>query len=119
MPWTSIAFVIGGLSLIGVPGTAGFISKWVLIDAALKLGWWPVAILIVASSLLAVIYVWRVVEILYMREPLSRTDIGEAPLSMLLPTWLLAAACVYFGLDASLTMSAGTKAAESLLLGGL
>ena len=119
MPWTSFAFVIGGLSLIGVPGTAGFISKWVLIDAALKLGWWPVAILIVASSLLAVIYVWRVVEILYMREPLSRTDIGEAPLSMLLPTWLLAAACVYFGLDASLTMSAGTKAAESLLLGGL
>jgi len=37
MPWTCAAFVIGGLSLIGVPGTAGFISKWLLIDAALKI----------------------------------------------------------------------------------
>ena len=48
MPWTSAAIVIGGLSLIGVPGTAGFISKWVLVQAALEKGWWPVALLIVA-----------------------------------------------------------------------
>ena len=119
MPWTSFAFVLGGLSLIGVPGTAGFISKWVLINASLELGWWPVALLIVASSLLAVIYVWRVVEILYLREPAKGKQVEEAPLSMLVPIWLLAAACIYFGFDASLTMSAGTKAAESLLIGGL
>ena len=35
MPLTSAAFVVGGLSLIGVPGTAGFISKWLLIEAVL------------------------------------------------------------------------------------
>jgi multicomponent Na+:H+ antiporter subunit D len=34
MPWTMAAFVLAGLSLIGVPGTAGFISKWLLISAA-------------------------------------------------------------------------------------
>ena len=36
MPWTFGAVVIGGLSLIGVPGTAGFISKWYLVLAALE-----------------------------------------------------------------------------------
>ena len=35
MPWTFAALVIAGLSLIGIPGTAGFISKWYLINAAL------------------------------------------------------------------------------------
>ena len=36
MPWTSAAFVICGVSLIGVPLTAGFTSKWVLVSAALS-----------------------------------------------------------------------------------
>ncbi|MEO1918296.1 MAG: monovalent cation/H+ antiporter subunit D family protein, partial [Paracoccaceae bacterium] len=73
MPWTSAAIVIGGLSLIGVPGTAGFISKWVLIEATIEKGWWPVSVLIVLSSLLAVIYVWRVIETLYLKAPLAGT----------------------------------------------
>ncbi|MBT8121440.1 MAG: monovalent cation/H+ antiporter subunit D family protein, partial [Gammaproteobacteria bacterium] len=36
MPWIFGAIVIGGLSLVGVPGTAGFISKWYLVTAALE-----------------------------------------------------------------------------------
>ena len=43
MPLTSLGIVLCGLSLIGVPGTAGFISKWYLILAALEKGqWWLV-----------------------------------------------------------------------------
>ena len=49
MPITGAAFVVAGLSLIGVPGTAGFVSKWFLIQAALEKGWWWMAMLIVAS----------------------------------------------------------------------
>jgi len=89
MPVSSAAFVVGGLSLIGVPGTAGFISKWVLMDAAFERGWWWVALLIVASSLLAVIYVWKIVEVLYF-QPVKDTGVREAPLSMLVPIWVLA-----------------------------
>ncbi|MBT6800392.1 MAG: monovalent cation/H+ antiporter subunit D family protein, partial [Rhodospirillales bacterium] len=44
MPWTMAAFVVGGLSLIGVPLTVGFISKWYLIVAALEAGYWPIAV---------------------------------------------------------------------------
>ncbi|MGZ8154540.1 MAG: monovalent cation/H+ antiporter subunit D family protein, partial [Burkholderiales bacterium] len=49
MPITSLGIVIGGLSLIGVPGTAGFVSKWYLVLAALEQGAWWLATLIVAS----------------------------------------------------------------------
>lgn len=118
MPWTSGAVVIGGLSLIGVPGTAGFISKWVLLEAVLEKGWWPVALLIAASSLLAVIYVWRVIEVLYLRAPAEgRTDAGEAPLSMVLPLWFMALACIWFGFDTGITIGAAQSAAEGLMSG--
>jgi len=115
MPWTSAAVVIAALSLIGVPGTAGFISKWVLVQAALEKGWWPVALLIVAASLLAVIYVWRMVEVLYMKPP--RIETTEVPLAMLAPIWFAALATIWFGLDTSTTLTAARAAAEGLLAG--
>jgi len=117
MPLTSAAMVIGGLSLIGVPGTAGFVSKWVLVQAALETGWWPVALMVVASSLLAVIYVWRGFEALYLRAPSAEIAGGDAPLSMLVPIWIMALACLYFGLHTDLTIGAAQTAAQGLLAG--
>ncbi|XXK31076.1 monovalent cation/H+ antiporter subunit D family protein [Rhodobacteraceae bacterium nBUS_24] len=117
MPWTSAAMVIAGMSLIGIPGTAGFISKWLLVQAALDAGWWPIAILIVASSLLAVIYVWRMIETLYLTESTAELQARQAPMSMLIPLWIMALACIYFGLDSDLTLSASRTAAEGLLAG--
>ena len=116
MPWTMAAFVVGGLGLIGVPLTAGFISKWYLILAALEAGMWPFAVLILLSSLLAVVYLWRVVEIAYFAPAAhDRAAVSEAPLSMLLPTWVLAAAGIYFGIDPSLPVGVARAAAMSLL----
>lgn len=118
MPWTSAAIVLSGLSLIGVPGTAGFISKWVLLQGALEKGWWPIAFLIVGSSLLAIIYVWKVVETLYLKPDLTRINVSEAPLALLVPTWILVIASIWFGIDADLTVTTARSAAESLLGGG-
>jgi multicomponent Na+:H+ antiporter subunit D len=119
MPWTAAGLVVAGLSLIGVPGTVGFVSKWYLVLAALERGWWWLAALVLASSLLAVAYVWRVVEACYLREPSTAlSGAREAPLSMLLPAWLLVAACVLFGLDTSSTVGLASQAAQ-ILLGGL
>ncbi|MBT8419275.1 MAG: monovalent cation/H+ antiporter subunit D family protein [Gammaproteobacteria bacterium] len=128
MPWTMAAFVAGGLSLIGVPMTAGFISKWYLISASLEKGLWPVVVVIIIASLLAVVYVWRVVEAAYFQPAAEKSSTGvtdtvikgreEAPLGMLIPIWALVAANIYFGLDASLTTGVARQAAETLL-GGL
>ncbi|MEX2582475.1 MAG: monovalent cation/H+ antiporter subunit D family protein [Gemmatimonadota bacterium] len=116
MPWTIAAFTLGGLSLIGVPLTVGFISKWYLIVAVLEIGWWPVALLIVISSLMAVIYIWRVVEAAYfLPSPEGRGAIREAPLSLLIPTWALVLANIYFGVDATLTAGVAGRAAAVLL----
>ena len=118
MPWTMAAFVVGGLSLIGVPLTVGFVSKWYLVQAALEQGNWPVAGVVLLGSLLAVVYVWRVVEVAYFSEPSPEAEIREAPLGLLVPTWALVLANLYFGIDASLTAGVATRAAE-VLLGGL
>ena len=118
MPWTSAAIVLSGLSLIGIPGTAGFVSKWVLLNAALEKGWWPVALLIVASSLIAVIYVWRLIETFYLQPAAPGLKVSEAPLSLLLPTWVLVLACIWFGFNAELTVEISRTAAEALLNGG-
>ncbi len=114
MPWTMAAFVVGGLSLIGVPATVGFISKWYLVLAALERDWWWLAFMIVASSLLAVLYIWRVVETAYFKAA-PAGHIKEAPLSLLLPTWILVAANIYFGINAVDTVNFAKRAADQLL----
>lgn len=117
MPLTMAAFVIGGLSLIGIPLTVGFISKWYLILGAIEAGWWPVAILIVATSLLAVLYIGRVVEVAYLQPAPEGRVVTEAPPSMLIPMWVLIVANIYFGIDASLTTSVAGTAARALIGG--
>jgi multicomponent Na+:H+ antiporter subunit D len=115
MPWTMGAFVAGGLSIIGVPLTVGFISKWYLILAALERDWWWLAALILLSSLLAIIYIWRVVEAAYLQEAPEGAPAGEAPLIMLVPTWVLVAANVYFGIDTRVSIGVAERAAASLM----
>ena len=117
MPWTMGAFLIGGLSLIGIPLTAGFLSKWYLVQAALGQGWWPVLVVVIVGSLLAVVYVWRVVEMAYLRRPIDSdaSAVREAPLSLLLPTWFLIGANLYFGIDTRLSVGIAGKAAAVLM----
>jgi len=118
MPWTMTAIVAGGLSLLGVPLTAGFISKWYLVQAAMQSDLWWLVILIALSSMLALVYVWRLVEALYFKEPAPGTEaVTEAPLSMLLPTLLLAGANIYFGVDTRVPVAIAENAAELLLRG--
>ena len=118
MPWTMAAFVVSGLSLIGVPGTAGFISKWYFISAVLNEGAIGIAlaVIIVVSSLMAVVYVWRVVETAYFGVPqVGAIKISEAPLSIIIIIWIAALANVYFGLVTYVPVTLGTMATEALM----
>ena len=119
MPLSTAAFVVAGLGLVGVPLTPGFISKWQLVTAALEQDQWPLAALILLSSLLAVIYVWRVFEVAYLRQPhIGPHKAQEVPLTMMLPMWTLALAAVYFGANATFTLDVAHTAAQHLM-GGL
>ena len=115
MPVTMAAIVIGGLSLIGVPLTVGFVSKWYLVLAVIDKGWWPVAVLILLGSLLAVVYVWRIIETAYFKPALAGSEtIKEAPLSFLIPIWTLVLANIYFGIDTRLSVQVAQAASQSL-----
>jgi len=124
-PWLAAAFVVIGCSLIGVPGTAGFISKWMLINAALEQGATGVLIIavIVFSSLLAVVYVWKVVELFYFAERPEGGSSGVMEVrkpEMVLFTAMVAlvvAANIWFGIMPGEPMALAMQAA-ALLTGG-
>ena len=116
MPVTMALWVVGGLGLIGIPVTAGFISKWYLIMAALEQDRWMVAALVLISSLLALVYILRVVEVAYFQEPAARdAQVTEAPTAMLVPTALVIGTTLFFGLETGWSAGVARVAAESLL----
>jgi multicomponent Na+:H+ antiporter subunit D len=117
MPLTMFGIAVAGLSLIGIPGTAGFITKWYLIVGALERGWWWVVAAILASSLIAVVYVWRVIEAAYLRAPSASALRAEAPPAMLAAGTSMAVLSVYFGLETSFSVGAASEAAALLLRG--
>ncbi len=115
MPLTMGAFVIGGLSLVGVPLTVGFISKWYLVVAALEQQWWWLVVILIVGSLLALIYIWRVVEVAYLKPaPAGCTTRNEAPMTLLIPTWILIVGNIYFGIHTSLTVDVAESASTML-----
>ncbi len=119
MPLTFMATVIAGLSLIGVPGTVGFVSKWYLVLAAVEQQAWGIVAVIVLGSVMAIIYVWKLIETLYFQpvamEPAQHNarHIERTP-ALILPTWILAIACIYLGLDTEVSVGAAEAAVNSL-----
>jgi len=105
MPVTMACLVATGLSIIGVPPTCGFFSKWYLITGALEAGHYGFVAALLFSSLINVILFFRVIEIGYFEgaahghghesSPGPRT---EAPAIMLAPLLLLSAGLVVIGM---------------------
>ncbi len=125
MPLTMAAFTIAALSMIGVPLTVGFVSKWYLALGALEAGLWYIVPVILVSSLLTAIYFWRIVEGIYFAEPLDNEGGGhtggmpdaikDGPLMMTVPTLALAILCIVFGIVAFIPGFVADLAAKMLL----
>ena len=63
MPLTMAAFAVGGLSIIGVPPTCGFFSKWYLISGGIEAGRYDYVAALLFSSLVNVVIFFRIFEI--------------------------------------------------------
>jgi multicomponent Na+:H+ antiporter subunit D len=114
MPITFVCFVICSLSLAGIPLTAGFISKLYIIKASISADGIWIAFLILASSALSVVYLWKMIEALWFHESPKEPNIKEKPeiyIALLMITFLN----IYFGLDASIVVNSSFEAANQLL----
>ena len=90
MPKTMAVMVISALSMVGLPPTAGFFSKWYLALGAAENGTYIYIALIVVSSLLNAVYFFRFFEYLFMEKPSEKKEKhpqqrGELPVKMLIP----------------------------------
>ncbi|MGQ4808852.1 Na(+)/H(+) antiporter subunit D [Candidatus Entotheonellaceae bacterium PAL068K] len=105
MPLTMAAFAVAALSMIGLPPTAGFFSKWYLISGALEAQAWVYVVALVLSSLLTAVYFFRVIEVAHLRQPHAADAASqqpaarqELPAPMLTPIVVLATAVLVLGL---------------------
>jgi multicomponent Na+:H+ antiporter subunit D len=88
MPGTSFALLLAILAMIGMPPSAGFVTKWYLLLAVLEAEKYIFVAAIFVSTLLMMVYFWRVIELIYIR-PLAEsgkaaTGVSEVPANMLI-----------------------------------
>jgi len=118
MPYTMGAFLVVACSMIGVPPTCGFFSKWYLILGAFDASHWLFAGALIFSSLVNAVLFFRIIEYGYFKsnddahDDHQQTRIAEAPLSMLVPLYCVAAMIIAVGLLSS-------RIIEHLILPGL
>ena len=75
-PWLAFAMAVFMLSLLGFPGTAGFIGKWLILTSAVTAGQSSLAVILVGASVLSAGYYLPVVMAMYMK-PADRPEVAE------------------------------------------
>lgn len=118
IPITMTAILFGGLALIGVPLTAGFISKLYLIRALAELDYWVLAGLTFISSALALAYVWKIIEAAWLKDrPAEAPELSES-FGQYAPAWLMVIATIGFGIYATPLVDAAYEAARIFIAEG-
>lgn len=103
MPISMYSFLILSFSMIGIPPTAGFFSKWYLINGAYQEGLWFFIVVIIISSILNAVYFFRIIEKAFLKTPEKElvsklSSRFELPLSILLPISLLSLMVLVLGI---------------------
>ena len=117
MPVTMGAFTVAAVAMVGVPPTVGFFGKWYIAQAGIDAGNWTVVAVVLLSSLLTAVYMFRVLERAYFaHSPVGEPGLAEeatgrglstatrqatateAAIDMVVPVVILALAAVGLGL---------------------
>ncbi|MEZ5907414.1 MAG: NADH-quinone oxidoreductase subunit NuoN [Hyphomicrobiaceae bacterium] len=110
-----LAFMLAMLmfSLAGIPPLAGFFAKFYIFIAAVKVGFYPLAVLGVLTSVVGAYYYLRIIKIMFFDEPKEPFEPVPAKVSMVVG--VTGAFVLLFALIVSPLLSAATSAARSLL----
>jgi multicomponent Na+:H+ antiporter subunit D len=101
MPFTMGAFAIASLSMIGVPPVAGFVSKWYLLNGAMEIHNMIILTVLMASTVLNAGYFAPITYKAFFqgrKGPWKRSDIHEAPATMVVPIVLAALISIVIGI---------------------
>jgi len=115
MPITFAGFVVAGLALVGMPLTAGFISKLYLFKALFETNNGILVAIIAFSSVLSVLYLWKIFEVMWLKEPTKPLKIEKEPIMAYLPVWMMVAVIVVFGVYSNDIVMSGIGAANALI----
>ncbi|QNO13620.1 monovalent cation/H+ antiporter subunit D family protein [Alkalicella caledoniensis] len=115
MPITMILFSIGALSMVGLPGFSGFISKYYLVLGAIDAQKPFYALVIIISSLLNAVYYLPIVIKAFFGQNYGTFTKDDIPRAMLVPMIILGLGTVVFGIIPGNLFSLVQKAAEILL----
>ncbi len=97
MPYTMAAFAVGALSMIGVPPTAGFVSKWFIIAGAFQLdNYFVLVVLILSTALNAAYFLPIIFNAFFKPEDVKLKEHGEAPVSMVMALCVTASLTLLF-----------------------
>jgi formate hydrogenlyase subunit 3/multisubunit Na+/H+ antiporter MnhD subunit len=110
MPFTLTFFMIGALSLAGIPPFSGFTSKWLIYEAAMQKGQVFLALLSLAGSVLSMAYFLKFMHSAFFGTlPKKLENVKEAPWTMLLPMGILSVLCVVSGIMPGLPLTVISK----------
>lgn len=99
MPFTMLMFFIAGLSVIGVPPTSGFSSKWIIYHALMKSGQPVLALLSLFGSVLTLAYIAKFMHACFLGQPNpAMENVKDVPMVMRVPMMILAAGCILTGI---------------------
>ncbi len=103
MPFLMAGFTVAALSMVGIPPTAGFFSKWYLVLGSIDASNWVFVAVILASSLLNAVYFFRLIEKVYAHAPPSGIEANggekiEPSPRILFPVLVLAVGVLVLGL---------------------
>jgi multicomponent Na+:H+ antiporter subunit D len=109
MPIIFALFIVGALSVVGIPPLCGFFSKWYLILGAIQAKQWGLVVVMLLSSLLMAILFFRIIEIAYFAPPADQVHthhkhgktgiiMDSVPLSMVIPMVLIGIGIIMLGI---------------------
>ena len=118
MPWTMVAFAIASLSIVGIPLTSGFVSKWELVNGSIETGNWPIMVVLLAGSLLSAAYLGPIIYKAYFEKGAEINEkIREVPW-MVVPLMITATASLILGIYPAPVQELARIIRDSLSLSG-
>lgn len=110
MPVTMLCFMVGALSLAGVPPFSGFTSKWIIYEAAMQQGQVVLALLSLAGSVMTMAYFIKFMHSAFFGVPSKSAEhVKEAPWTMLAPMVVLSALSIVVGIMPGLLLTVISK----------